>query len=323
MGAKPAPLRRGGSFAGLRVAGGRLWKRASSLKTPWEIESCGLDGKDVRRETTFTSRRMRELATGRVEEVKFRGARGDEVQMFVVHPPAGAPKRGRKRPLLHLIHGGPHGSFGDIWHPRWNAQAFAARGYVCACVNFHGSSGWGETFARSIVGTWGDMPYEDIMLATDWLIEKRGVDPKRMAASGGSYGGYMASWIASQTQRFRCIVNHAGVSDLQGQYACEIPDGWSLCAGGDLWSGDEARAGLDRYNPIRHAGGMKTPMLILHGEKDYRVPYTQAIQLYNILQQRKVPSRIVVYPEENHWILKPANSVHWYGEFLDWLARWL
>jgi len=323
MGAKPKPLRRGGSFAGLAIAGQRLWMRRSSLKAPWEIESCDVDGSDVRRETTFTARPMRELAVGRVEDVTFRGARGDKVQMYIVHPPAGAPKRGRKRPLLHLIHGGPHGSFGDVWHPRWNTQAFAAQGYLCASVNFHGSTGWGEKFAKSIVGEWGDMPYDDIMLATDWLIEKRDVDPKRMAASGGSYGGYMASWIASQTRRFRCIVNHAGVCDLQAQYACEIPDGWSRCAGGDLWSGDEAQAGLDRYNPLRHVGGMKTPMLILHGEKDYRVPYTQGIQLYNILQQRNVPSRIVVYPEENHWILKPANSVHWYGEFLAWLSRWL
>jgi len=323
MAATPKPLRRGGSFASLAVAGQRLWVRHSSLKSPWEIESSELDGSDARRETTFTAKRMRELAVGRVEEIHFRGARGDKVQMFLVHPPIGAPKRGRKRPLLHLIHGGPHGNFGDIWHGRWNAQAFAAQGYLCACVNFHGSTGWGEEFARSIVGEWGDMPYEDIMLATDWLLEHREVDEKRMAASGGSYGGYMASWIASQTNRFRCIVNHAGVCDLQSQYACEIPDGWSLCAGGDLWSGDEAQAGLDRYSPLRHVGGMKTPMLILHGEKDYRVPYTQAIQLYNILQQRGVTSRLVVYPEENHWILKPANNVHWYGEFLGWLDRYL
>jgi len=323
VGAWPEEIWRGGSVSGVRAAGGRLCFASSSLRRPQEIYSCGVHGDDVRRETTFCAKAMRELAIGRVEDVSFLGAADEKVQMFVVHPPAHAPKRGRKRPLLHLIHGGPHVNFNDVWHPRWNAQAFAAQGYLCALVNFHGSNGWGNAFTRSIVGEWGDKPYEDVMLATDWLIERRDVDEERMAASGGSYGGYMASWIASQTRRFRCIVNHAGVCDLQAQFACEIPQGWPNSAGGDLWSGPEAQAGLDRYNPLRHVGGMKTPMLILHGEKDYRVPYTQALQLYNILQMRKVPTRIVVYPDENHWILQPANSMHWYGEFHAWLEKYI
>jgi len=317
----PRELTRGGSFSGLRTAGGRIWMRTSSLRRPWEIFSCAPDGGDPRRETRHTAGILREFALGRVESVRFAGARGEPVQMFLLHPP-GKPKRG-KRPLLHLIHGGPHGNFGDLWHPRWNAQVFAAQGYLCAMVNFHGSTGWGQDFVDSIVGSWGDRPYDDVMAATDWLVERRNVDEKRMAISGGSYGGYLTSWIASQTRRFACAVNHAGVCDLQTQFGCEIPQGWSRQAGGDLWSGADAQAGLDRYNPLRHVGGIRTPMLILHGEKDYRVPYTQALQLYNILQMRGVKSRIVVYPDENHWILKPANSVHWYGEFLGWLKRWL
>ncbi|MHC4409823.1 MAG: S9 family peptidase, partial [Planctomycetota bacterium] len=197
---------------------------------------------------------------------------------------------------------------------------FAAQGYLCALVNFHGSIGWGEEFASSIVGEWGDRPYEDIMAATDWLIEHRNVDEKKMAVSGGSYGGYLTSWITTQTKRFACAINHAGVCDLQTQYGCEIPQAWGKQAGEDIWKDADA---FDRYNPMRHVGKIRTPTLILHGEQDYRVPYIQALQLYNILQLRKVPCRIAIYPDENHWILKPKNSVHWYGEFFGWLKRWM
>ena len=190
-------------------------------------------------------------------------------------------------------------------------------------MNFHGSSGWGDAFTQSIVGAWGDKPYDDIMAATDWLIEHRGVDPKRMAVSGGSYGGYLTSWITTRTKRFACAVNHAGVCDFSAQYGCEIPDSWNGQTGGVMWGEPDQQLAFDRYNPLRHAGKIRTPMLILHGERDYRVPYIQALQLYNILQIRRVPCRIAVYPDENHWILKPNNSIHWYGEFLGWLKRWL
>ncbi|MEM8883490.1 MAG: S9 family peptidase [Planctomycetota bacterium] len=317
--AQPFELRRGGTYTGLTPAAGRVFTTHSSLKRPWEVVSCAADGSDERRETRHTAAAIKSFQLGKVEDVTFRGADDAPVQMFLVHP----PKPRKKQKLLHLIHGGPHGHFGDIWHPRWCAQAFAAQGYLCACVNFHGSKGWGDAFANSIVGAWGDKPYRDIMAATDWLIEKRGVDKKRMAVSGGSYGGYLTTWITTQTNRFACAVNHAGVCDKQTQFGSEIPENQGTQAGGDLWSGEESQAALDRYNPLRHVGGIKTPTLILHGEQDYRVPYIQALQLYNILQLRRVPTRIAIYPDENHWILKPANSVHWYGEFLDWLKRWM
>ncbi|MHC4448890.1 MAG: dipeptidyl-peptidase 5 [Planctomycetota bacterium] len=312
----PVELRRGGSLAGLDGAGSRVFLQHSSVKQPWEVYSCAQNGSDWRRETRHTAKNMRAVQLGRVEDVRFAGARGARVQMFLVHP----PKPKKKPPLLHLIHGGPHGSFGDIWHARWCAQVFAAQGYLCALVNFHGSIGWGEEFASSIVGEWGDRPYEDIMAATDWLIEHRNVDEKKMAVSGGSYGGYLTSWITTQTKRFACAINHAGVCDLQTQYGCEIPQAWGKQAGEDIWKDADA---FDRYNPMRHVGKIRTPTLILHGEQDYRVPYIQALQLYNILQLRKVPCRIAIYPDENHWILKPKNSVHWYGEFFGWLKRWM
>jgi dipeptidyl aminopeptidase/acylaminoacyl peptidase len=219
-----------------------------------------------------------------------------------------------------MVHGGPHAAFGDTWHWRWNAHAFAARGSVIALVNFHGSTGWGQEFTASILGRWGDQPYDDIMAATDHLIAKGLVDPKRMAAAGGSYGGYLVSWIAAKTDRFACIVNHAGVCDFQTQFGSDVTQGRRRAMGGSPWEGIEA---MDRYNPIRSASGFKTPMLVVHGEKDYRVPYGQALEIYNILKGKKVPARLVVYPDENHWILKPRNSRHWYGEVLGWLDRWL
>jgi dipeptidyl aminopeptidase/acylaminoacyl peptidase len=152
------------------------------------------------------------------------------------------------------------------------------------------------------------------------LIARGLVDPKRMAATGGSYGGYMAAWIASQTDRFSCIVNHAGVSDLQTQYGSDVTQGRQRSMGGEPWDRVE---GMDRWNPMRHARGFKSPMLIVHGEKDYRVPYGQGLEIYNVYKAMKLPARLVVYPEENHWILKPRTSRHWYGEVLGWLKRWL
>jgi dipeptidyl aminopeptidase/acylaminoacyl peptidase len=210
--------------------------------------------------------------------------------------------------------------FGDFWHARWNAQAFAAPGYLVALVNFHGSTGWGQSFTASILGRWGDQPYRDIEAATDHLVQLGLADPDRMAVTGGSYGGYLVSWIASQTGRYRCAVNHAGVCDFQTQYATDITQGRRRSLGGEPWKNIE---GLDRWNPFRHANGFSTPMLILHGESDYRVPHAQGLALYNVYQAMGLPSRLVIYPDENHWILKPQNSRHWYGEVLGWLGRWL
>jgi dipeptidyl aminopeptidase/acylaminoacyl peptidase len=267
---------------------------------------------------------MKGLALGRVTERIITGAEGDEIQMFLIHPPRSRARAGARKsaplPLVHLIHGGPHGVFGDQWHWRWNAQIFASAGYLTAMVNFHGSTSWGQDFTASILGRWGDQPYKDIMAATDHLVEKGLADPARMAAAGGSYGGYLVAWIASQTDRFACLINHAGVSDLQSQYASDWTQGRRRAMGGEPW---DKLAGLDRYNPVRHAKGFASPMLVLHGERDYRVPYCQGLEIYNIYKAMGLPARLAVYADENHWILKPRNSTHWHGEVLGWLDRWL
>jgi dipeptidyl aminopeptidase/acylaminoacyl peptidase len=329
----PTELVRGGWFTAPRIAGDRCFATLQSLLSPPEVVSFSLDGGGLEQASHFTAPLLAEIDLGPVEEMVVEGAGGAHVQMFVVHPPGleGALPTGSQNaseasapnarpPLVHMIHGGPHGVFGDQWHWRWNAQAFAAPGYVVALVNFHGSTGWGQDFASSILGRWGDQPYDDIMAATDSLIDRGVVDPERMAVTGGSYGGYLVSWIASQTDRFKCIVNHAGVCDFQTQYASDMTQGRRRSMGGELW---DRLDGLDRYNPIRHASGFASPMLVIHGEQDYRVPYVQGIEIYNIYKAMGLPARLVCYPDENHWILKPQNSLFWYGEVLGWLERWL
>ncbi|MCC6651723.1 MAG: S9 family peptidase, partial [Candidatus Eisenbacteria bacterium] len=206
------------------------------------------------------------------------------------------------------------------FHARWNAQMFAAPGYVTAVVNFQGSTSWGQDFAKRIQGEWAARPFEDIMKATDELIALGFVDEKRMAVAGGSYGGYMVSWISGHTDRFRCIVNHAGVCDLTGQYASDVTQGRGEAAGGEAWEGIEKQ---DRWSPIRFAAGMNTPMLVVHGERDYRVPVGQGLLIYGMLKAKGVPARLVYFPDENHWVLKPKNSLLWNHEVHAWLARWI
>jgi dipeptidyl aminopeptidase/acylaminoacyl peptidase len=317
----PRELVRGGTLSGLKIAGNRMFASMTTISQPPEAFTCDLKGKGMRQVTAFTAPRLSELDLGTTDEFIFKGAEGDPVQMFVLYPPSAKKKESRKKlPLVHMIHGGPHGVFGDQWHWRWNSQVIASQGYMVAMVNFHGSTSWGQDFTASILGRWGDQPYEDVMAATDYLIEQGLADPKRIAATGGSYGGYLVSWIASQTDRFACLVNHAGVCDFQTQYASDITQGRRRSMGGEPW---EDTSGMDRYNPMRHASGFKSPMLVIHGEKDYRVPYDQGIEIYNIYKAMKLPARLVCYPDENHWILKPRNSKHWYGEFLGWLDRWI
>ena len=198
----------------------------------------------------------------------------------------------------------------------------AAPGYVVTWVNRHGSTGFGEKFSQSILGQWGDKPLEDILKSTDFLLAKLpNLDPKRMAAAGGSYGGYMAAWVAGHTDRFAALINHAGVNDFITQFGADITSfGFSNVLGGRPWENPE---GMQRNNPTTYARNFRTPMLIIHGEKDYRVPYVNGTALYGIYQAMGLPSRLVIFPDENHWILTPQNAIYWNWEFQAWLARWI
>ncbi|HLF06196.1 MAG TPA: S9 family peptidase, partial [Thermoplasmata archaeon] len=259
----PRPLARTGTISTPRPTRRRVFTTMDMLTRPGEVVSFGLDGSGPKRVTDFSVAVMKKTRLGEVEEVHFKGAGGDRVQMFLVWPPGVRKGARRKLPLLHLIHGGPHGVFGDTWFYRWNAQTFAAQGYLVAMVNFHGSTGWGQEFTKCIQGRWGDQPLKDVEAATDELIERKYVDPKRMAVTGGSYGGYMVAWICSQVSRYKCAINHAGVSDFQIEWASDVTHHWEKSMGGSPW---ENQAGMDKYNPMRHARGFKTPMLVIHGE---------------------------------------------------------
>ena len=278
-------------------------------------------GGQPRQLTRFNDTLFAGLDLGKVESHTFPGAGGDKVQAWVVYPPGFDPKK--KYPLVQLLHGGPHTMVRDAFSPRWNSHVFASPGYIVAWVNRHGSTGFGEAYARSINGAWGDKPMEDVLRANDYLFAAiPAIDRDNVAAAGASYGGYLATWLLGHTKAFKTLVNHAGVSDFIGQYGADITTyGFTKeVLGGTPWDSPEA---MQRNNPVAHAANFSTPMLITHGEKDYRVPYGQGIALYGILQTMRVPSRLVVFPDENHWILSPQNAIQWNYEVQGWLARYI
>jgi dipeptidyl aminopeptidase/acylaminoacyl peptidase len=271
--------------------------------------------------TRFNEALFAGLDLGKVESHEFQGAGGDTVQLWVTYPPGFDPKK--KYPLVQLLHGGPHTMVRDGFSYRWNTQVFASPGYIIAAVNRHGSTGFGEDYARSILGAWGDKPTEDVLKANDYLFARiPAIDRNNVAAAGASYGGYLATWLLGHTKAFKTLVNHAGVSDFIGQYGADVTTyGFTKeVLGGTPWDNPEA---MQRNNPVAYAANFSTPMLITHGERDYRVPYGQGIALYGILQSMRVPSRLVVFPDENHWILSAQNSIYWNYEVQSWLARYI
>jgi dipeptidyl aminopeptidase/acylaminoacyl peptidase len=315
----PACVVRGGSVAGLAtLAEGRLAFTLQSLAAPAEVHTCDADGGHLARLTRFTEPVTAGFATGEVREAWFAGAGGARVQMYLVLPPGHAD--GARPPLVHVLHGGPHGISADAFHPRWNAQVFAAAGRAVALVNFQGSTSWGQDFAARILGTWGERPREDVMRATDALIEAGLVDGARMAVAGGSYGGYLAVWVAAHSRRFRCVIDHAGVYDTLAQYASDLTQGRERSFGGEPWDGLER---IDAHNLARAVRDLLTPTLVLHGDRDFRVPVAQGLECYGVLKAKGVPARLVIFPDEHHWVLKPRNSLRWYQEVLGWLDRWL
>ncbi len=318
-GGAPREIFHGGTAAGARITrDGRVVFSTSALSRPADIAVVGLDGKGMRPLTNFNDALVGRLDFGPVEEMTFAGAGGEMVQMYVVFPPGFDPKK--KYPLVQLIHGGPVGTFGDSFGYRWNPHAFAAPGYIVAMVNFHGSSSFGRAWIESILGAHPDKPFTDVMKATDFLIAKGYVDENHMAAAGGSYGGFLVDWIEGHTDRFKALVSHAGVYDLLGQSASDGTYGRQHSYGGYPWTNLE---NVEKWSPNRYAANFKTPMLILHGERDFRVPVTQGLEFYGVLTAKGVPARLVYYPDEHHWILKGQNSKHWYGEVLAWLGKYM
>ena len=252
------------------------------------------------------------------EEFTVDGADKTRVHSFLVKPPDFSPSK--KYPLLLLIHGGPQGEWGESWTYRWNAQVFAAAGFVVAMPNPRGSVGYGQKFTDDISGDWGGKVYDDIMAVTDYVAALPYVDGERLAAAGGSYGGYMVDWLLGHTNRFKALVSHAGVFDLRSE-AGETEELWFVNweFKGMPWDNPDLYA---RWSPSSFVKDFKTPTLVMHGEQDFRVPAGQGMQLFTALQSQKVPSKMVLFPDEGHWILKPQNSVLWYTQFLDWVGEW-
>ena len=316
----PRLIARGGVIAGVDCgAAGQVVFSRASLKAPAELFSLALSGSDSEKPlSSFNTERVAKLDPIETTEIEVAGAGGAPVHVMILFPP-GFVEGKTRAPLLQAIHGGPFGAFEDDFSYRWNARVFASHGFLVAMVNFHGSSGYGQAFAESIVGAHGDKPFADVEAATDAIVARGWVDPKRLFAAGGSYGGYLVDWILGHTDRYAALISHAGVYDLMAQYASDAIWGRSGNYGATPWE-DPQR--IVRWSPSYYAKNFKTPTLILHGERDYRVPVTQGINLHQVLAAKGVPTRIVIFPEENHWILKPQAALLWWKEFFGWLDRW-
>lgn len=264
----------------------------------------------------FNSQLVAEWDLGKVDNITYKGADNDDVQMWIVYPPKFDASK--KWPLLMMIHGGPHNAITTDFHYRWNAHLFASKGYVVAIPNFHGSSGFGQKFTDSITGDMASKPFEDIMKATDYMEAKPFIDKTRTTAAGASYGGYMMAWINGHTDRYKAMICHAGVYNWHSMMASDFVRSRERPLGALPW-GDQAK--IDKQNPQRFAANFKTPTLVMHGENDYRVPITQGMEYYNTLRIKGVPTRFVYFPDENHWVLKPQNSRLWHREFFAWLEK--
>jgi dipeptidyl aminopeptidase/acylaminoacyl peptidase len=253
-----------------------------------------------------------------LEKLDTDGPDGTKVQSFIVKPPGFDASQ--KYPVLFLIHGGPQGAWGETWSYRWNAQVFAAAGYVVVMPNPHGSTGYGQNFTDAVSTDWGGRAYRDIMAVADNVATLPYVDKDRMVAAGGSYGGYMIDWILGHTTRFKALVSHAGVFDLRSE-AGTTDELWFVKweFKGFPW---ENAANYDKWSPDSFAGSFRTPTLVTQGEIDYRVPIGQSQELFTALQERGVPSKLVLFPDEGHWILKPQNSQYWYKTVIDWLDKY-
>ena len=315
-GGTPMPQTSTGSNHGARVGIDCFWHRHESMSLPPEVAITS--GGRTSIVSAFNVELLSELELPPVEEIRFEGSDSAQIQAFVVEPPGF--NASSTWPLLHNVHGGPHNGVMDSWHWRWNPQVMAAAGYVVASVNFHGSSSFGDAFARSIRGAWGDLPARDIEAATDHLLSLGHIDESRMAIAGGSYGGYLVTWLTTLTDRYGAAICHAGVTDLLGQYASDHTEGRAAAMGGSAWEDMDA---VLRWSPLAHTHDIVTPTLVIHGELDYRVVIDQGLALYGVLKAKGVPSRLVYYGNEGHWIEDKGNALLWWDEFLGWLGRWV
>lgn len=313
----PTVLARGGMVTNFDTGADAAVYVRNNMSTPPQVFWSSA-GEPERRIDRFNDAVADRLAMGEVREFRIKGHGGDEVQMWVIYPPDFDPKK--KWPLLHNIHGGPHSMWGDNFHFRWNNQAFAAQGYVVCCVNYHGSSSFGQSLKESIDAEFGKRELFDVEAGTDFMLKQGYIDRDRLVAAGGSYGGYMVAWMNGHCDRYKAYVCHAGCFDWVAMFS---DDAWYWHPkelGAFYW--DDMKR-VESQNPRAHVKAMKTPTLVIHGLLDYRVPDSQGLAYYNTLKAKGVATRLVFFPDENHWILKPQNSRLWYREFFAWLERFV
>ncbi len=317
---KVTTLVKDGSISVFAATDERVYYTMHNLKNPAEIYSVKTDGSDTKQLTNINAAKVATAKTGDYEQFTFKGHNDETVYCYVVKPIDF--DESKKYPVAFLIHGGPQGSFGNMFHYRWNAQTYAAAGYAAVMVDFHGSTGYGQKFTDSIQSDWGGKPFEDLQKGLAAALKRYPwMDEEKVGALGASYGGYMINWIAGNwPDRFTCLINHDGNLDERFAYF-DTEELWfpERDHKGTPWTNPE---GYEKHNPVNYIQNWKTPMLVIHGELDYRVVVTQGLGTFNALQRMGIPSKFLYFPDENHWVLNPQNSILWHDTVIGWLDKW-
>ena len=304
-----------------KPAGDRIVYGLDTLTSPVELFTVGRDGGKPAQITHVNQEALAGVRMGEPEHFSFQGANGDTVWGWITKPADFQP--GKRYPLAFLIHGGPQNSFDNQFHYRWNPQPYAGAGYGVVMIDFHGSPGYGQAFTDAISKDWGGKPLVDLQKGLEAALQRNPwIDGDRVCALGASYGGFMINWIQGNwPDRFKCLVDHDGTFDQRMMYYSTeelwFPE-WEM--GGPYW---QNAADYEKVNPVNYVDRWKTPMLVVHSALDYRIPVTQGIAAFNTLQRKGIPSQFLYFPDENHWILKPDNSILWHDTVLAWLDRWL
>ncbi|NID05206.1 S9 family peptidase [Luteibacter jiangsuensis] len=309
-----------GSVSAFSAQGKKILLSRDDLKRPADLYTADLNGKGLKQVTHFNAKRIKGAQTGDFEFFTFKGWNNETVQGYVVKPVGF--KRGKSYPVAFIIHGGPQGAMTNSWSYRWNAQTYAGQGFAVVTINFHGSTGYGQAFTESISGDWGGKPLEDLKAGWNAAQSKyKFLDGDRACALGASYGGYMVYWMAGNwNQPWKCFVDHDGVFDARAMYYDTE----------ELWFEEKENGGTqfdhpenyERFNPVNHVKDWRVPMLVIHSGKDFRIPDTQGLGAFTALQRRGIPSKLLHFPDENHWVLKPQNSVQWHETVNAWLKEW-
>lgn len=298
---------------------GSLMVAMASALAPSDLFRLAPDG-GMEQVTNVNDARMADIDMPAREEFSFQGADGETVHGQIFRP-AGLAE-GEQVPVALFVHGGPQGSFSNSWSYRWNPAAMASQGYAAVTIDFHGSTGYGQAFTDSINNDWGGKPLRDLQLGLEAVLEQNPwMDGERVCALGASYGGYMMNWIAGNwSDRFDCLVNHAGIFDLR-QFYYSTEELWfpEQDFGGPYYDREDA---YERWNPVHHVENWQTPMLVIHGERDFRIPYSQSLAAFTALQRQGIASELLIFPDENHWVRAPHNSLQWHRTVYDWVARW-